>query len=116
MDAEKAKEVFKAMGNEASYARPAQLQEWVTSATAHWGPVIKESGYACLPAGHHAKDTTLFNGVIDQESQRRLGSRQIGGRAVCLISIEKGGNSQCVPACENIVVALGFNTPVSCGQ
>jgi tripartite-type tricarboxylate transporter receptor subunit TctC len=36
---------FEAMGNEASYAAPAQLQEWVTSATAHWGPVIKESGY-----------------------------------------------------------------------
>ncbi len=38
-------EKFKAMGNEASYAGPAQLQEWVTSATAHWGPVIRESGY-----------------------------------------------------------------------
>ncbi len=37
---------FEAMGNEASYAAPAQLQEWVTSATAHWGPVIRESGYA----------------------------------------------------------------------
>ncbi len=33
------------MGNEVSYATPAQLQEWVTSATAHWGPVIRESGY-----------------------------------------------------------------------
>jgi tripartite-type tricarboxylate transporter receptor subunit TctC len=38
-------EKFKAMGNEASYATPAQLQEWVASATAHWGPVIRESGY-----------------------------------------------------------------------
>jgi tripartite-type tricarboxylate transporter receptor subunit TctC len=38
-------EKFKAMGNEASYATPAQLQEWVGSATAHWGPVIRESGY-----------------------------------------------------------------------
>lgn len=37
---------FVAMGNEASYATPAQLQEWVGSATAHWGTVIKESGYA----------------------------------------------------------------------
>ena len=36
---------FAAMGNEASYAAPAQLQEWVGSATAHWGPVIRESGY-----------------------------------------------------------------------
>jgi hypothetical protein len=26
-------------------APPAQLQEWVSSATAHWGPVIRESGY-----------------------------------------------------------------------
>ena len=33
------------MGNEATYATPEQLQEWVASATAHWGPVIKESGY-----------------------------------------------------------------------
>lgn len=33
------------MGNVATYATPAQLQEWVSSATAHWGPVIKESGY-----------------------------------------------------------------------
>jgi tripartite-type tricarboxylate transporter receptor subunit TctC len=36
---------FVAMGNEASYAAPNQLQEWVSSATAHWGPVIRESGY-----------------------------------------------------------------------
>jgi tripartite-type tricarboxylate transporter receptor subunit TctC len=33
------------MGNVADYAPPAQLQEWVSSATAHWGPVIRESGY-----------------------------------------------------------------------
>ena len=33
------------LGNVATYATPAQLQEWVSSATAHWGPVIKESGY-----------------------------------------------------------------------
>jgi tripartite-type tricarboxylate transporter receptor subunit TctC len=33
------------MGNEVDYATPAQLQEWVSSATAHWGPVIKESGF-----------------------------------------------------------------------
>ncbi len=36
---------FAKMGNETAYATPAQLQEWVTSATAHWGPVIKASGY-----------------------------------------------------------------------
>jgi tripartite-type tricarboxylate transporter receptor subunit TctC len=36
---------FVAMGNETSYAPPEQLQEWVRSATAHWGPVIRESGY-----------------------------------------------------------------------
>lgn len=33
------------LGNEATYATPDQLQEWVASATAHWGPVIRESGY-----------------------------------------------------------------------
>lgn len=33
------------LGNEVSYATPEQLQEWITSATAHWGPVIKDSGY-----------------------------------------------------------------------
>ncbi len=33
------------LGNEVSYATPDQLHEWITSATAHWSPVIKESGY-----------------------------------------------------------------------
>ena len=33
------------MGNVAEYAPPAQLQEWVSSASAHWGPVIRESGF-----------------------------------------------------------------------
>lgn len=33
------------LGNEISYASPEQLQEWISSATAHWAPVIKESGY-----------------------------------------------------------------------
>jgi tripartite-type tricarboxylate transporter receptor subunit TctC len=33
------------LGNVATYANPAQLQEWVSSATLHWGPVIKESGF-----------------------------------------------------------------------
>jgi tripartite-type tricarboxylate transporter receptor subunit TctC len=32
-------------GNVATYASPAQLQEWVSSATAHWGAVVKESGF-----------------------------------------------------------------------
>jgi tripartite-type tricarboxylate transporter receptor subunit TctC len=33
------------LGNVATYATPTQLQEWVNSATTHWGPVIKESGF-----------------------------------------------------------------------
>jgi tripartite-type tricarboxylate transporter receptor subunit TctC len=33
------------LGNVATYATPAQLQDWVSSATAHWGPVIQESGF-----------------------------------------------------------------------
>lgn len=33
------------LGNVATYANPAQLQEWVSSATLHWGPVIKDSGF-----------------------------------------------------------------------
>lgn len=33
------------LGNVATYASPAQLQEWVSSATSHWAPVIKESGF-----------------------------------------------------------------------
>ncbi len=33
------------LGNEVLYANPEQLREWITSATAHWAPVIKESGY-----------------------------------------------------------------------
>ena len=33
------------LGNEVAYATPDQLNEWITSATAHWSPVIKESGY-----------------------------------------------------------------------
>ena len=33
------------MGNEVTYATPEQAQEWITSATAHWAPVIRESGY-----------------------------------------------------------------------
>ncbi len=33
------------LGNVATYANSTQLQEWVTSATSHWGPVIKASGF-----------------------------------------------------------------------
>ena len=33
------------LGNVATYANSTQLQEWVTSATSHWGPVIKDSGF-----------------------------------------------------------------------
>ena len=33
------------LGNEVEYATPEQLHDWITSATAHWAPVIKESGY-----------------------------------------------------------------------
>ena len=33
------------LGNEIAYATPEQAQEWITSATAHWAPVIRESGY-----------------------------------------------------------------------
>ena len=33
------------LGNEIAYAPPAQLQEWITSATTHWAPVIRDSGY-----------------------------------------------------------------------
>jgi len=33
------------LGNEIAYANPEQLQDWINSATAHWAPVIKDSGY-----------------------------------------------------------------------
>jgi tripartite-type tricarboxylate transporter receptor subunit TctC len=33
------------LGNVPTYATPAQLQDWVSMASAHWGPVIRESGY-----------------------------------------------------------------------
>ncbi|MGD9945425.1 MAG: Bug family tripartite tricarboxylate transporter substrate binding protein [Burkholderiaceae bacterium] len=33
------------MGNEVAYTSPAELQEWVVSATQHWGAVIKASGF-----------------------------------------------------------------------
>ena len=38
-------ERFAKLGNVATYASPAQLQEWVNAATLHWGPVIRASGY-----------------------------------------------------------------------
>lgn len=33
------------MGNVPTYASPSQLQQWVTSGTTAWGPVIKSSGF-----------------------------------------------------------------------
>ena len=33
------------IGNEPAFARGPALTEWITSATAHWGPVIRESGF-----------------------------------------------------------------------
>jgi tripartite-type tricarboxylate transporter receptor subunit TctC len=33
------------LGNVATYANSTQLQEWVSSASLHWGPVIKASGF-----------------------------------------------------------------------
>jgi tripartite-type tricarboxylate transporter receptor subunit TctC len=33
------------LGNVATYANPSQLQDWVSSASMHWGPVIKDSGF-----------------------------------------------------------------------
>ena len=33
------------LGNEVAYATPEQLQDWISSATQHWAPVIKDSGY-----------------------------------------------------------------------
>lgn len=39
------RERLAALGNETTYASPAELPGWVSAATAHWGPVIKESGY-----------------------------------------------------------------------
>ena len=33
------------LGNEPNFVRGPQLAEWISSATAHWGPVIRESGF-----------------------------------------------------------------------
>jgi tripartite-type tricarboxylate transporter receptor subunit TctC len=33
------------LGDVPAYAPPGELQDWVSSATAHWGKVIKDSGY-----------------------------------------------------------------------
>ncbi|MEY2619467.1 MAG: hypothetical protein RL522_2469 [Pseudomonadota bacterium] len=33
------------LGNEVSYATPEQTADWITSATTHWAPVIRDSGY-----------------------------------------------------------------------
>jgi tripartite-type tricarboxylate transporter receptor subunit TctC len=36
---------FAQLGNETLYAPPAQLQEWVTSLTAHWSPMLNQPGF-----------------------------------------------------------------------
>ncbi|MFM9989847.1 MAG: tripartite tricarboxylate transporter substrate-binding protein, partial [Burkholderiaceae bacterium] len=33
------------LGNEVAYATPEQTAEWISSATLHWAPVIRDSGY-----------------------------------------------------------------------
>ncbi len=45
MDAPEAKERFATMGIEAAPTTPAELRQWVQDALAHWGPVIRDSGY-----------------------------------------------------------------------
>jgi tripartite-type tricarboxylate transporter receptor subunit TctC len=45
LDAPEVKERFGQLGLEAAHTTPAGLREWVQSALAHWGPVIRESGY-----------------------------------------------------------------------
>ena len=45
LDAPEVRERFGQLGLEAAPTTPAGLREWVQSALAHWGPVIRESGY-----------------------------------------------------------------------
>jgi len=45
MDTPEAKERFIAIGIEAAPTTPAELRQWVQDALAHWGPVIRDSGY-----------------------------------------------------------------------
>ena len=45
LDAPEVRERFGQLGLEAAPTTPAQLRGWVQDALAHWGPVIRESGY-----------------------------------------------------------------------
>jgi len=45
MEAPEVRARFATIGIEPTPTTPAGLREWITSATAHWGPVIRESGY-----------------------------------------------------------------------
>ena len=45
MNAPEVRERFAALGVEASPTTPQELRGWVQDALAHWGPVIRESGY-----------------------------------------------------------------------
>ncbi|MBI3373652.1 MAG: Twin-arginine translocation pathway signal [Betaproteobacteria bacterium] len=45
MEAPEVRARFVPLGIEASPTAPEELRDWIVSATAHWGPVIKESGY-----------------------------------------------------------------------
>jgi tripartite-type tricarboxylate transporter receptor subunit TctC len=45
METPEAKERFVTLGVEAAPTTPAELRQWVQDALAHWGPVIRESGY-----------------------------------------------------------------------
>ena len=45
METPEAKERFLAIGIEAAPTSPAELRQWVQDALAHWGPVIRDSGY-----------------------------------------------------------------------
>jgi tripartite-type tricarboxylate transporter receptor subunit TctC len=45
MDSPEARERFAALGVEPSPAPPDELRRWVQEALAHWGPVIRDSGY-----------------------------------------------------------------------
>ena len=45
LNSPEARERFGALGLEAAPTTPAELRQWVQDALAHWGPVIRESGY-----------------------------------------------------------------------
>jgi len=45
MNAPEVRERFVSLGVEAAPTTPAELRQWVQDALAHWGPVIRDSGY-----------------------------------------------------------------------